>query len=526
MVTVSYSSDQLDDITPWMYSTETPEWTEGQVHVRSEMAEDKYANWMITIMGVKPGEMEAFIAVDDFAFHPTDLCETIPHSAGTGDVTTTTAGTPCSSDQFTCDDGTCIPGYKTCDFVFDCDDSSDEQECPTFYTFEDCSIPEDCYWDVVDGTGIEWVIGTGSEVAKANQTNGPFGDTNGNAYNHFLYIRPMPDSSKGFTQIASPIYGNSASECYFTFFVYMADGEPPNYPKLTPLISHSELGSLSKLDEINLSFIQSGVWTKVEIGIGRHRDQFKILFSLVNENEDPKIFKSGVAVDSVNFFGCAPPPPQEQCQLSSQFHCEVTKGCIPNLKLCDLQDDCGDNSDEVQECEKYWRVDFEDPENPFGYFTPGDKGLFSTSGDFMWGNYNGSSGYRGTGPPFDHTRFDFYGHYLMVPSELGLPGDASWLWSPMISATGSDRNCIMRFFSHMHGHGLGNLTIYIRDKEDTLTPALQINGFDRMDINKWKRQEVELISEVDFFVIIEATIGTAGDSDIAIDDVTFTPECL
>ena len=78
----------------------------------------------------------------------------------------------------------------------------------------------------------------------------------------------------------------------------------------------------------------------------------------------------------------------------------------------------------------------------------------------------------------------------------------------------------------MHGHGLGNLTIYIRDKEDTLTPALQINGFDRMDINKWKRQEVELISEVDFFVIIEATIGTAGDSDIAIDDVTFTPECL
>ena len=137
MVTVSYSSDQLDDITPWMYSTETPEWTEGQVHVRSEMAEDKYANWMITIMGVKPGEMEAFIAVDDFAFHPTDLCETIPHSAGTGDVTTTTVGTPCSSDQFTCDDGTCIPGYKTCDFVFDCDDSSDEQECPTFYTFEE-----------------------------------------------------------------------------------------------------------------------------------------------------------------------------------------------------------------------------------------------------------------------------------------------------------------------------------------------------------------------------------------------------
>ena len=141
LVSLGYSSDQLNNSIPWMYSTETPEWTQGQIELRSEMVEDKYVNWMITIMGVKPGNLEAFIAVDDFAFHSTDICETLPPGAGTGgDVTTTTVNPPCNSDQFTCDDGSCVPSYKVCDFIFDCNDSSDEQTCPTFYTFEDTTI--------------------------------------------------------------------------------------------------------------------------------------------------------------------------------------------------------------------------------------------------------------------------------------------------------------------------------------------------------------------------------------------------
>ena len=78
----------------------------------------------------------------------------------------------------------------------------------------------------------------------------------------------------------------------------------------------------------------------------------------------------------------------------------------------------------------------------------------------------------------------------------------------------------------MHGRGVGNLTVFIRNKADGVeTPVLTINGIDVMDVNKWKRNVVELPSEMDFYVIIEATVGVSGHSDIAIDDITFTPEC-
>ena len=508
----------MNDSVVWEYNKATPGWTEGQIHIRSflDEHEEKYLDWNITIMAIKPGNLEAFIAVDDFAFHPTDICETKPQDAGS--ISTTTPMIPCTSDEFTCNDGSCVPLFKICNFIFDCDDASDEEQCPNMYNFEDCSVPSDCYWEVLEGSGLEWVIGTGDKVSEANRTHGPYAGPDNNTYNHFLYVDPLPNSNEGYTGIASPLYQDSASECYFTFFVYLNDWEPPNHPKLFPMISHDEIGMLSKLDEIDLSYVSAGVWTKVEIGIGRHRDHFKLLFNVLNTHEDKNIFKAGVAVDTVNLFGCAPPPPQEECQLEVQFHCEVTQGCIPKTKLCDLQDDCGDNSDEVQECEKYHRQDFEDPDKPLGFFTQ-DNG-----DDFRWQSFNGSSGYRGTGPPFDHTRFDPKGHYLMIPSLLGLPGDFAWLWSPVIGPAG--RSCVMRFFSHMHGHGLGNLTVFLRTTEDGAMDAIHhVNGIEMMDINKWKRNEVELVSEMDFQIIFEATIGSAGDSDIAIDDVTFTPEC-
>ena len=78
----------------------------------------------------------------------------------------------------------------------------------------------------------------------------------------------------------------------------------------------------------------------------------------------------------------------------------------------------------------------------------------------------------------------------------------------------------------MHGRGVGNLTVYIRNKPDgTMKDVLTIYGTEVMDVNKWKRNVVELPSEMDFYVIIEATVGVAGHSDIAVDDITFTPEC-
>ena len=71
----------------WSFSSATPEWTEGQVELRTVKVEEKYANWKINMKAFKPGDMAAFVAVDDFAFHISDICETMPPAAGAGTTT-------------------------------------------------------------------------------------------------------------------------------------------------------------------------------------------------------------------------------------------------------------------------------------------------------------------------------------------------------------------------------------------------------------------------------------------------------
>ena len=64
-----------------------------------------------------------------------------------------------------------------------------------------------------------------------------------------------------------------------------------------------------------------------------------------------------------------------------------------------------------------------------------------------------------------------------------------------------------------------------RLSDGSLTPVKQVGGEDWADTNKWFRQDIELESSQQFQVVIEATIGWPGESDIAIDDVSFTPAC-
>ena len=44
---------------------------------------------------------------------------------------------PCASDQFTCGDGSCISTYRRCDSRYDCHDGSDETNCSRKSYFSD-----------------------------------------------------------------------------------------------------------------------------------------------------------------------------------------------------------------------------------------------------------------------------------------------------------------------------------------------------------------------------------------------------
>ena len=77
------------------------------------MVDDTYINWRINVMAVKPADLTAFIAIDDFALHPTDTCEVLPIPEGntsTSPGTTITSAVPPDEDVF------CTFQENLCDF--------------------------------------------------------------------------------------------------------------------------------------------------------------------------------------------------------------------------------------------------------------------------------------------------------------------------------------------------------------------------------------------------------------------------
>ena len=83
----------------------------------------------------------------------------------------------------------------------------------------------------------------------------------------------------------------------------------------------------------------------------------------------------------------------------------------------------------------------------------------------------------------------------------------------------------MRFFYHMHGVQNGQLAILKLSEghEDKLWQAPTVDGVDQ---NIWKRVNIGFSDSAKAFSLaIEATVGTKERGNIAIDDITFTPQC-
>ena len=360
----------------------------------------------------------------------------------------------CSAEEHRCTgDGSCIPATLVCNFRPDCPaDNSDEDNCPGIFTFEGCDSLEACYWTPGPPSNLNWVLASVGSIAGGrpdtdfeNRTEGPI---------HFMQATADSQEANGEAQAASPAYRNLHTECMLLFYLYMYTGEAGASVELFPLLKHIELGMYSELDRLDTNVIENGAWTKVDIGLGRHRDQVSVHMNLVYSSTS---FDAAVAVDQIEFFNCAVPPGRNTC-APTQFHCVVSKACVPEGVVCDYADDCGDSTDEgladVDCNADYIRTDFEDPVRPFGFFNQDHP-----AADFEWSRGNGSTANHGTGPPYDHTIFSPSGHYLYIGSEEHEPSARAFLTTPLLAPT-TGGGCTFRMFYHMHGKGLGNLTLY------------------------------------------------------------------
>ena len=106
--------------------------------------------------------------------------------------------------------------------------------------------------------------------------------------------------------------------------------------------------------------------------------------------------------------------------------------------------------------------------------------------------------------------------------------DTARLVSPTIQGSGSrirraTGDCKLRFFYHMFGASVGKLNIYTATTYGM--PGTKVWSMSGNKGDVWLRGEVTLSSAANFQVIIEGIRGTGFSSDIALDDISFTPGC-
>lgn len=93
---------------------------------------------------------------------------------------------------------------------------------------------------------------------------------------------------------------------------------------------------------------QGNQWSQAVIQLGRLTQPFHLLLHKVSLG----IYVGVSAIDDIRFENCILPPPSKSCKGPDYFWCLHTRACVRKLQLCDLVDDCGDYTDEVN-CGKY-----------------------------------------------------------------------------------------------------------------------------------------------------------------------------
>ncbi|XP_036360425.1 MAM and LDL-receptor class A domain-containing protein 1-like isoform X2 [Octopus sinensis] len=395
-------------------------------------------------------------------------------------------------EKFTCKSGQKISKEKVCDFIFDCPDYDDEDNCGS------CSFEDDmCTWTDISHGSFEWVRGrNGNNITES----GPSIDhTMGTANGWFAYIHSSNGTRTRYASLENRVIQQTSSTCELNFWYYISS---TSFANNINVVLHES--------DITTSLIRyasrSNVWQQATVAIGKVSRPFRLMFYGTRSLSG----RSDVAIDDISLTDCNFPKAEEHCE-KYEFHCK-NKACIDSSQVCDLSNDCGDGSDEG-DCDDFNSCDF-------------DFGLCDWSqdwnDDFDWTRTNGETLSYSTGPKRDHSTGTGTGYYIYTEaSSPRKKGENARLYSPVIAPTSSNE-CWIRFFYHMNGFQMGTLNVYTRTSVLGKYKKLWTKTGHVADY--WERADVKLTSNQKFQVVFESIIG-GFSSDIALDDITFLPGC-
>ncbi|XP_043546352.1 MAM and LDL-receptor class A domain-containing protein 1 isoform X2 [Chiloscyllium plagiosum] len=484
----------------------------GDLWLREMLFINSSQPFQILMEGTVGDNLGGDIGIDDLSFmdcsfYNGDLPAAAPTTPSGPSRPLTLPPNNCTANEFICKtNGQCVDIIKKCDFRDDCSDKTDELSCVSKICDFDNGIS--CGWkQQTDSSATEnifqWFTGQGSDIHPGEVGNRPSTDhTTGTKQGWYLYA----DSSNGeFGQTAdiiTPVISLSGPKCKLSFWYHM---------------NGVTIGSLQVFKKFanstQLLWSQSGNqgnhWRRGEVLLGVQRN-FQVFLRAIRGVS----YMGDITVDDISFENCSSILiPERQCN-SDEFSC-ANKYCIPKSQLCDFNNDCADNSDEhpvicstiLEHCDfefdlcswRQWRND-----------------------NFDWILKVGSTPTLGTCPTTDHTLRNPTGHYIYIESPFSpLPGHAARISGPSISKRSKD--CKIIFYYYMGGDIFGSLTVYQITLSHYQTLLFNLTGDQG---HYWQRAEINLSADEDFEIMLEGWVGKGSKGVIALDDITFTKECI
>ncbi|KAL3284751.1 hypothetical protein HHI36_018894 [Cryptolaemus montrouzieri] len=390
----------------------------------------------------------------------------------------------------------------------------------------DCNFEEDCLWtwrkDIANGFFI-----TSAKSYNQGET-GPHNDANGKDGGSFLLLR-APHTETEF-HLTSPLFSSTTSTCRLHVWIYQENMEKAEIRVvIDKLTNHAPF--INNHTQWVLDYIPGNderKWNKYVISIGKVSENFTIILEVVPAKNHSS--NATLAFDNVTLENCYPRN-DDTCAAPQQFRCKSNTHCINNTRICDITEDCKEGEDERQNCDQMpygARCNFED--DMCGWYND-DKAL-------EWTRHNGSTPTNFTGPSYDHTYMNSSGKYLfvnMLKDNVGFASIArlkSIIFNPPPTVHGNTsskfyNSCAIRFYLHQTGKHKSGILLQVTELKPNYNTSKDISWsyFDHGD--RWVRQVFVLPNITHrYFLSFDAKRGLRYISDIAIDDVSLSPECF
>ncbi|XP_027129851.1 MAM and LDL-receptor class A domain-containing protein 1 isoform X2 [Larimichthys crocea] len=439
------------------------------------------------------------ISLDDITFSPGCL---LASSAEEEDNTPPPPAGSCPLGFLPCENGRCFTPGQNCDFTDDCGDGTDEKDCGTSCSFENGR----CGWKSSLADNFDWTLGTGS----VKRIRPPYDHTMMDETGHFVYLEATPVGLKGDkAHIRSSVWKESSAICKLSFWYY---------------ISHKASGTIrllikteNDLREVwNKTGHQGNNWNRAEIPLRKLRN-FKVIFEGIRSRD----VSGGASLDDLEFIDCAPNVVKPvSCPEVTDFVCR-SGHCIESHLVCDNKADCADESDEI-DCEHIVGLpgacNFNMGE---GQWEETCQLSQDADDDFDW-----RIGHRtetpGAGPETDHSPGSG-GNFLYVHSATQREGDVAKVTTRSLFPA-SIGICHLRFWFYMHGSDrMGTLKVYTVGPSGTSLLMWAATGNHG---KQWTYANVILSNTAPFRVTFQAEVGGDVWTDIALDDISYTAECV